>query len=77
MRKQIMIKKEYIAQMMLIIGIITVILILLSGVYILLSPSLSYLPKYFRSVFAVVIISYGFYRSVNIFNKFKYKEVKQ
>jgi len=72
-----MIKKEYIAQMMLIIGIMMVILILFSGVYILLSPSLNYWPKYFRSVFAVVIILYGFYRSVNIFNKFKYKEVKQ
>lgn len=62
---------------MLIIGIMTAILILFSGVYILLSPSLNYWPKNFRTVFAVIIISYGFYRSVNIFIKFKNKEANQ
>jgi len=72
-----MIKKEYIAQLMLIFGIMMVILILVSGIYILLSPSLNYWPKNFRTVFAVIIISYGFYRSVNIFIKFKNKEANQ
>lgn len=62
---------------MLIFGIMMVILILVSGIYILLSPSLNYWPKNFRTVFAVIIISYGFYRTVNIFTKFKNKEANQ
>jgi len=72
-----MIKKEYIAQLMLIFGIMMVILILVSGIYILLSPSLNYWPKYFRTIFAVVIFGYGFYRSVNIFYNYNKKEEKQ
>ncbi len=72
-----MIKKEYIAQLMLIIGVMMVILIVVLGFYILISPSLDYWPKNFRTIFAIVTIAYGFYRSMNIFHKFKNKEAKQ
>lgn len=62
---------------MLIIGIMMAILIIVLGIYILLSPLLNYWPKYFRMIFAMIIIVYGFYRSVNMFHKYKNKEDKQ
>ena len=62
---------------MLVFGIMIVLLIIAVGVYILLSPSLDNQPKYFRMIFAGVIITYGFYRAVTIFSKFKNKEEKQ
>ena len=70
-------KKEYLAHLMLVFGIMIVLLIIAVGVYILLSPSLDNQPKYFRMIFAGVIMTYGFYRAVTIFSKFKNKEDKQ
>ncbi len=69
-----MVKREYLVQLMLIFGIMMVILIIMFAFYILYSPSFDYLHKYLRVVFAVLLISYGFYRSVNIFRKFKNRE---
>jgi len=72
-----MMKKEYLSQILLIFGIMMVVLIIVLGIYILLSPSLVYWPKYFRMIFALGIITYGFYRSVIIFHTYKKKEDKQ
>jgi len=72
-----MIKKEYFAHLMFIFGILTVIMIIFLGIYVLLSESLNYWPKYFRTIFAVVLLVYGFYRSVNMFYKYKTREEKQ
>ena len=72
-----MMKKVDITQLMLNIGVVMVILIITLGVYILLSPSLNYWPKYSRTIFAVVILGYGFYRSVSIFHNYKKKEERQ
>lgn len=70
-------KKEYLAHLMLVFGIMIVVLIIALGVYILLSPSFDNQPKYLRMIFAGVIMTYGFYRVVTIFYKFKNKEDKQ
>jgi cytochrome c biogenesis protein CcdA len=75
--KAAMINKEYVARWMFIFGIVMVILIIISGIYILFSPSLNYWPKYFRTIFGIVIIVYGFYRSVGIFRKYKNMEDRQ
>jgi uncharacterized membrane protein len=72
-----MIKKEFLGQMMLIFGIVMVILIIILGIYILIAPSLDYWPVYFRTIFALFIIAYGIYRSLNIFQKYKNREDKQ
>ena len=66
-----MIKKEYLPQLMFILGIFKVILMIVLGIYIFLSPSFNYLPKYFRTIFAIIIIAYGLFRLVNIVYKFK------
>lgn len=70
-----MIKKENLAHLMSIFGIMKVILIIVLGTYILISSRFDYLPKYFRPVFAMVIIAYGVFRLVNILFKFKNKAV--
>jgi cytochrome c biogenesis protein CcdA len=72
-----MTKKEYLTQIMLIIGIMVVFLIIILGIYILLSPTFDHWPKYVRVAFSIAIIGYGFYRSVNIFHQYKNKEDKQ
>jgi len=69
--------RENLSNLMVIFGIIMVILIIISGFFILVSPSLSYWPKNARTIFALIIFAYGFYRSMNIFYKFKNKEDNQ
>jgi len=69
-------KKVNFAQIMLIFGIVTVILIIVLGIYILITPTLSYLSKYLRTIFAVVVIGYGSYRLMNMFHLYKNKEEK-
>jgi len=70
-------KKVHITHSMLNFGVVMVILIIALGAYILFSPSLNDWPKYSRTIFAVVILGYGFYRSVNIFHNYKKKEDRQ
>jgi cytochrome c biogenesis protein CcdA len=72
-----MIKKLYFASFMMILGITMAISIVMIGIYTLLSPSFSYWPKYFRTIFAMMMIAYGLYRSVKIFRIYKNKEDKQ
>ena len=70
-------KKAFITHLMLNIGVVMVILIIALGAYILFSTSLNNWPKYSRTIFAVVILGYGFYRSVSIFHQYKKKEDRQ
>lgn len=70
-------KKEYLVHLILVFGIMMVVLIIALVEHILLSLSFDNQPKYFRMIFAVVIMTYGFYRAANIFSKFKNKEEKQ
>jgi hypothetical protein len=62
---------------MSIFGIIFVIHLMFTGFYLILTPSLNYWLKYFRTVFAVFIFGYGVYRSANIYHQYKNKEDKQ
>jgi len=68
-------KKEVLSQVTLILGILKVLLIIILGIFILISSHFDYLPKYFRTIFAVVIMAYGFFRLVGIIYKFKKKAV--
>ncbi|HAH23096.1 MAG TPA: hypothetical protein DCL77_04920 [Prolixibacteraceae bacterium] len=70
-----MVKKENLAQMMSILGIMKVTLIIVLGTYILISSRFDYLPKYFRPIFAILIIAYGVYRLVSVVIKLKNKAV--
>jgi len=72
-----MIKNINLAQIMSVLGIILVGLLLVTGFYLLLSPSFNYWPKFFRTVFVVVIFGYVLYRSMNFYHQHKNKEDKQ
>ena len=69
-----MVKKDYLALGKLTLGIMKVLLIIILGVYILLSPTATHMPRHFSTIFALVIIAYGIYRSISIVQKYKHKE---
>jgi len=72
-----MVKKDYLAWGKLTLGILKVLLIIILGFYILLSPTASHMPRHFSTIFALVIIAYGIYRSVSIIQKYRNKEDNQ
>jgi hypothetical protein len=54
-----------------IFGLLVVILLIVLGLYILLSNYFDYVPSNFRFVIGFFIIAYGTFRLVNIIVKFK------
>jgi hypothetical protein len=66
-----MIKKNSIPDIMTIMGIAVAALFLAFGLYILFSHHMAYVPKEFRTIFGVIVISYGLFRSVIIYQKSK------
>jgi hypothetical protein len=69
-----MIKKDFLQVFMTIFGITVAGLIVIVGFYIVLSrriPVFDSWPKEIRTIFGVFIISYGFFRSVVIYQKSK------
>jgi prepilin signal peptidase PulO-like enzyme (type II secretory pathway) len=63
--------KEDIPDIMTIIGFIVAALFMAFGIYILFSPKMDNIPKEFRTIFGVVVIMYGLFRSVIIYQKSK------
>ena len=69
-----MIKKDFLQVFMTIFGMTVAGLIVIVGFYIVLSrriPVFDSWPKEIRTIFGVFIISYGFFRSVVIYQKSK------
>jgi multisubunit Na+/H+ antiporter MnhC subunit len=56
---------------MTIIGIVIAALFVVFGIYIIYSHQMDYVPKEFRTIFGVVVIGYGVFRSVIIYQKSK------
>ena len=61
-----MIQKKGRGQLMKIFGVIVVLLILIAGIYLLVSPSMNLWPRNIRIIFALIIITYGFFRLFTI-----------
>ncbi len=66
-----MMKKNSFPEIMTLIGYTAALLFLAFGLYILLSHRMDNVPKEFRTIFGVVVISYGFFRGVIIFQRSK------
>lgn len=69
-----MIKKDFLQVFMTIFGLTVAGLIVIAGFYIVFSnriPIFQAWPKEIRTVFGVFLISYGFFRSVIIYQKNK------
>lgn len=65
--------KEHISKIMFYFGFVVVMLLISAGVYIILSPSLNYIPKNFRLITGTFIIVYSAFRLIMIFQKLKMK----
>ncbi len=52
-------------------GLIIVVLILLTGIFLIFSNYFNYIPKNIKIVLSFLIISYGSFRLVNIIHKQK------
>ena len=72
-----MVKKDYLARGKFALGIMKVLLIIILGVYILFSPTATHMPRHFSTIFALVILAYGIYRTVSIIQKYRNKEQNQ
>lgn len=66
-----MISKNSLPNLMTIIGIVVAGLFLLFGLYVIFAPQMNYVPKEFRTIFGVVVIGYGLFRAVIIYQKSK------
>jgi len=56
---------------MTIMGFAVAALFLAFGLYILFSHSMDNVPKEFRTIFGIIVVAYGLFRSVIIFQKSK------
>jgi len=54
---------------MTIVGYAVAALFVAFGLYILFSPQMVYVPKEFRNIFGIVVIGYGLFRGVIIYQK--------
>jgi uncharacterized membrane protein len=66
-----MMKKNSFPEIMTLVGYMTALLFLAFGLYILRSHRMDNVPKEFRTIFGVVVISYGFFRAVIIYQRSK------
>jgi hypothetical protein len=64
-----MIKKNSFPDIMTIMGFAVAALFLAFGLYILFSRQMANVPKEFRTIFGIIVISYGLFRSVIIYQK--------
>jgi len=66
-----MIRKNSFPDIMTIMGFAVAALFLAFGLYILFSRQMANVPKEFRTIFGIIVISYGLFRSVIIYQKSK------
>jgi prepilin signal peptidase PulO-like enzyme (type II secretory pathway) len=66
-----MIRKNSFPDIMTIMGFAVAALFLVFGLYILFSRQMANVPKEFRTIFGIIVISYGLFRSVIIYQKSK------
>jgi prepilin signal peptidase PulO-like enzyme (type II secretory pathway) len=64
-----MIRKNSFPDIMTIMGFTVAALFLAFGLYILFSRQMANVPKEFRTIFGIIVISYGLFRSVIIYQK--------
>jgi prepilin signal peptidase PulO-like enzyme (type II secretory pathway) len=69
-----MIKRDVLPDMMTFIGYAVAVLFVVFGLYVILAPQMKYVPKEFRTIFGVVVIGYGCFRAVIIYQKSKQRK---
>jgi len=69
-----MIKRDSMPDFMSIIGYTVAALFIAFGFYIIFAPQMANIPKEFRMIFGVVVVGYGLFRSVIIYQKSKQRK---
>jgi len=69
-----MIKKDLLPDIMTLLGYAVAALFLAFGLYVLFAPQMINVPKEFRTIFGVVVIGYGFFRAVIIYQRSKQRK---
>jgi prepilin signal peptidase PulO-like enzyme (type II secretory pathway) len=64
-----MIRKDTLPGVMTIVGYAVAALFIAFGLYILFSKQMVYVPKEFRNIFGIVVVGYGVFRGVIIYQK--------
>ena len=66
-----MVKKDLFPSVMTLVGFSIAALFVVFGLYVMFAPQMMNVPKEFRTIFGVVIIGYGLFRGVIIYQKHK------
>lgn len=69
-----MIKRDLLPGVMTMIGYAVAALFLAFGLYVIFSPQMADVPKEFRNIFGFVVIGYGLFRAVIIYQKSKQRK---
>ena len=64
-----MINRDSFPDIMTIVGYVISTLFVAFGIYILVSQKMDYVPKEFRTILGAMVITYGCFRSVIVFQK--------
>ncbi len=59
---------------MTIVGFAVAALFVAFGLYVLFSKQMGYVPKEFRNIFGIVVVGYGVFRGVIIYQKSREKK---
>jgi prepilin signal peptidase PulO-like enzyme (type II secretory pathway) len=69
-----MMKRDLLPDFMTMVGFTVAALFVVFGIYILFAPQMVNVPKEFRTIFGVVVIGYGLFRSVIIYQRSKQRK---
>jgi pilus assembly protein TadC len=64
-----MIKKDFMPNVMTVLGFSVAALFLAFGLYVLFAPQMANVPREFRNIFGIIVIGYGLFRAVIIYQK--------
>jgi len=69
-----MIKRDLLPSIMTFVGYAVAALFVVFGFYVIMAPQMAGVPKEFRMIFGVVVIGYGLFRAVIIYQKSKQRK---
>jgi prepilin signal peptidase PulO-like enzyme (type II secretory pathway) len=64
-----MIKRDLLPDIMTLVGYAVAILFVVFGLYVIFAPQMVNVPSEFRNIFGIVVIGYGLFRAVIIYQK--------
>jgi len=66
-----MVRKDLLPGIMTMVGFSVAALFVVFGLYVIFAKQLQNIPNEFRNIFGVVVIGYGLFRTVIIYQRYK------